>query len=149
MDSTTATPTPTTVRPPNISAPRRAHNGPTLPTIMQRRRGSVVSPEDSQTVESSVTAPDMTLNISSVGHKSTVLNCVKKHVFPRCKFITSNSDLDYDAKGGICGFMIVQCGVSINSREWWSFYKLTVKRTIADHRNNRIKRMQQLYIGKS
>jgi hypothetical protein len=124
---------------------RRVVTG-TLPTTT-RRRGSMVSPEDSQTVASSVTAPDMSLFISTIGHDTTVINCVKKHVFPRCKFITSNSGLDYDTKHGICGFMLAQCGVTINSRAWWNNYKLKVKRTLADHRNNRIKSMQQLFIG--
>jgi hypothetical protein len=131
---------------PRTAAFRQTPSTATLPT--SRRRGSVISPEETQTSVSSITAPDMSLFISTEGHETTVLNCVKKHLFPRCKFITSNTDLDYDSKEGICSFMLVHCGVKHNSRDWWKHYKLKVKKTLADHRNNRIKSMQQIFIGK-
>jgi hypothetical protein len=100
-------------------------------------------------VESSVTAPDMSLFISKIGHDTTVLDAVKNNLFPICKFITFNSDLDYNVKEGICAFMTAHCQVTLNSpRLWWSHYKLKIKRTLTDHRNNHIKCMQQLYISK-
>jgi hypothetical protein len=103
----------------------------TVPLPTSRRRGSVISPEEMQTSVSSITAPDMSLFISTEGHETTVLNCVKKHLFPRCMFITSNSDLDYDTKEGICYFMLVHCGVKHNSRDWWwKHYKLKVKKIL-------------------
>jgi hypothetical protein len=113
---------------PRTAAFRQTPSTATLPT--SRRRGSVISPEETQTSVSSITAPDMSLFISTEGHETTVLNCVKKHLFPRCKFITSNTDLDYDSKEGICSFMLVHCGVKHNSRDWWKHYKLKVKKKL-------------------
>jgi hypothetical protein len=105
----------------------------------------VVTPEDQETVDLSVTAPDMSLLPSHIGRNATVVSAVKTHLFPIVKFITSNDDLDYSVDKGISTFMTAQCGVTVNSRAWWSHYKLKVKRTL----NNRIKSIQQIYIGKS
>jgi hypothetical protein len=88
----------------------------------------------------------MSLFISNIGHDTTVLDAVKKNLFPICKFVTSNSNLDYDVKEEVCAFMIAHCQVTLNSRWWWSHYKLKIKKTLANHRNNCIKRMQHLCI---
>jgi hypothetical protein len=127
----------------------RANTAAGLPTTIPRRRASVVTSNEEVTssVASSVTAPDMTLFISNSGHTATVLSIVKKDLFPIVKFITSNNQLDYNATKGICGFMLAACNVKVNSRAWWCHYKLKVKSGLANHRNNRIKSMQQSYIG--
>jgi hypothetical protein len=108
-----------------------------------------VTPEDEETVDSSVTAPDMSLLPSHIGRNATIVSAVKTHLFPIVKFITSNNDLDYSVDADtISAFMTAWCGVTVNSRAWWGNYKLKVKRTLAHHRNNRIKSIQQIYIGK-
>lgn len=93
-------------------------------------------------------ATDMSLVCSMDGHMATVRTAVKEKLFPVNKFITSNSSLDYHPKEGICAYMLHACSVTSNSRAWWNHYKHVVKRTLANHRNNRIKAMQQLFIGK-
>jgi hypothetical protein len=129
------------------SQTRRRQSSGAFPTTASRHRGSMVTPEDQETVDSSVTAPDMSLLPSHVGRNATIVSAVKTHLFPILKFITSNDDLDYSVDEGISAFMTARCGVTVNSRAWWSKYKLKVKRTLADHCNNRIKSIQQIYIG--
>jgi hypothetical protein len=146
-NDTTMVPATSAVRPSQTS---RRQSSVAFPTTACRRLGSVVTPEDQETVDLSVTAPDMSLLPSHIGRNATVVSAVKTHLFPIVKFITSNDDLDYSVDAGtISAFMTARCGVTVNSRAWWSQYKLKVKRTLADHRNNRIKSMQQIYIGKT
>ena len=136
-----------------ISTGRSRQSRPgVFPTTGTQRTAHPVatSTEDGVTVESEVTDDnDMSLHCSITGHTTTIRDAVKKSLFKVCKFITSNNDLDYSLSSGICGLMLKKCTIASNSRKWWCYVKPIVKRTLADHRNNRIKTLQQYYIGKS
>ena len=130
---------------------RQSRPGVFPPTGTQRAaRPVATSTEDGVTVESEVTDDnDMSLLCSITGHKTTIREAVKKSLFKVCKFIiTSNDDLDYSLSSGIYGLMLKKCTIVSNSRKWWCYVKHIVKRTLADHRNNRIKTLQQYYTGK-
>jgi hypothetical protein len=131
----------------NIRQPRA---GAFPPSGTQRAARPVsTSTEDGETVESEVTDDnDMSLLLSISGHTTSVRDAVKKSLFKVCKFITSNDDLDYSSSSGICALMLQKCTITTNSRRWWNYVKPIVKRTLADHRNNRIKTLQQYYFGK-
>ena len=144
-------PVPQSGRAVSTNRSRQSRSGAFPATGTQRAaRPLATSTEDGVTVESEVTDDnDMSLLCSISGHKTTIRDAVKKDLFKVCKFITSNNDLDYSLSSGICGLMLKKCTIASNSRKWWCYVKPIVKRTLADHRNNRIKTLQQYYIGKS
>jgi hypothetical protein len=91
---------------------------------------------------------DMRLGMNYDSHKCVLKMVIKTKLFPLVKFITEGAtDMQFSATKGICGFLIRHCNVAGNTRKWWETYHRTVRRIINDHRNNKIKCIQNAYYG--
>jgi hypothetical protein len=93
-------------------------------------------------------ALDMRLAMNSDSHKCVIKMIVKTKLFPFVKFITEGAtDMQFGEKAGICGFLLTHCYVGGNPRMWWQTYERVVRRMLNDHRNNKIKCIQNAYCG--
>jgi hypothetical protein len=84
-----------------------------------------------------------------ISHKYVLKMIIKSKLFPLVKFITEGStDMQFSASEGICAFLLNHCNVVGNHRMWWQSYQRVVRRIVNDHRNNKIKCIQNAYYGK-
>lgn len=91
---------------------------------------------------------DMRLTMDHDSHKCVIKMVVKSKLFPFVKFITEGTtDMQYSETEGICAFLLRHCNVAGNSRMWWQTYNRLVRRVVNDHRNNKIKCIQNAYYG--
>jgi hypothetical protein len=103
-------------------------------------------PAVSSVIEESL---DMSLAMDHDSHKCVIKMIVKSKLFPLVKFITEGAtDMQYSESEGICAFLLGHCNVTGNPRLWWQTYDRLVRRVVNDHRNNKIKCIQNAYYGK-
>jgi hypothetical protein len=102
------------------------------------------------TGEAGTEALDMRLGMDYDSHKCVLKLVVKTKLFPLVKFITEGTtDMQFSDVKGICGFLVRHCNVGGDARMWWQTYHRVVRRIVNDHRNNKIKCIQNAYYGKS
>ena len=80
---------------------------------------------------------------------NTVKTCVKTHTFRICKFYDRNLHSHYSTSGKtMCGQILRQCNLDADAA-WWYLMRPTVVKTLTDHRNNCIKRINARFKGMS
>jgi hypothetical protein len=143
-----------------IAIPKAASFGMmpgTVPETAKRKAEIVTSEATSKrlcapdSARSSTTAEplDMRLTMDHDSHKCVIKMIVKSKLFPFVKFITEGTtDMQYSESEGICAFLLRHCNVAGNPRMWWQTYDRLVRRVVNDHRNNKIKCIQNAYHGK-
>jgi hypothetical protein len=92
---------------------------------------------------------DMPLTMDHDSHKCVIKMIMKSKLFPFVKFITEvTTDMQYSESEGICAFLLRHCNVAGNPCMWWQTYDCLVHHVVNDHRNNKIKCIQNAYYGK-
>ena len=78
---------------------------------------------------------------------NTVKTCVKTHTFRICKFYNRDLHSHYRTSGKtMCGQILRQCNLDADAA-WWYQMRPTVIKTLTDHRNNCIKRINARFKG--
>lgn len=79
--------------------------------------------------------------------RSIIKNCVKDHIFPKCKFFNRYTHGHYHTGSKtMCGQIMKYCRLNADA-SWWYTTRPMIIKTLTDHRNNCIKRMQARYKG--
>jgi hypothetical protein len=93
---------------------------------------------------------DMSLTqISDPNFRHIISQCVKLHVFRRCKFYNKEHHGVYNEKAtSFCGIVLNYCNIVANEAWWYNTRKMIVI-THTNHRNNCIKAMKLKFKGTS
>ena len=89
--------------------------------------------------------------ISGSKEEHTVTNVVSGAVFPKCKFVDTEQELNYSAsKISICQYVIERCNLQadVNEAIWWRTANKYVVSTINRMRNDRNTAMKRAVLGK-
>jgi hypothetical protein len=120
-----------------------------------KRKAQQVTPNSSNkkvsgTAGDDAVVLDMRLAMDHDSHKCVLKKMIiKSKLFPLVKFITEGTtDMQFSNNEGICAFLLNHCNVVGNARMWWQSYQRVVRCIVNDHRNNKIKCIQNAYYGK-
>jgi hypothetical protein len=116
-----------------------------------KRKAQQVSPDSNnkKVCGDDAVVLDMRLAMDQDSHKCVLKMIIKSKLFPLVKFITEGStDMQFSGSEGICAFLLKHCNAVGNHRMWWQSYQHVVRRIVNDHRNNKIKCIQNAYYGK-
>ena len=89
--------------------------------------------------------------MSGSKEEHTVTNVVSGTVFPKCKFVDTEHELNYStSKISICQYVIERCNLQadVNEAIWWRTAKKYVVSTINRMRNDRNTAMKRAVLGK-
>ena len=77
--------------------------------------------------------------------------CVKEHLFPKIKFINTKTDLQFSNNpNSICRFMAAKLMVDDKDIEaWWGNAASTTHTSLKSQRNNVIKNIKNVFMGKN
>jgi hypothetical protein len=92
--------------------------------------------------------PGQKLNKMSVRYQHD--KCVKEHLFPKLKFISSKSDLQFSNNpNSICRYMAERLMIQDQDIEqWWGSAAATTHTSLKTHRNNVINKIKKMFMGK-
>jgi len=91
------------------------------------------------------------LGFNQAGMAFVIKKVVKDELWHNVKFIIDIDELDFnDEPGTICQFMIEKCNVKPeHSKVWWiKVAKKIISTSLTEHRNNKIKALQECTLGK-
>ena len=79
--------------------------------------------------------------------RSIIKNCIKDHIFRKCKFYHRDKHGMYDTSPmSMCGQIMKHCSLKADAT-WWYQMRMVVVKTHTDHRNNCIKRLNARFKG--
>ena len=106
--------------------------------------------EESETLES-IGIGEFAMTTLKKGNMTTFKMGIREKLFPKVKFLGgTNTNLDYSIEPmSICGLLKRHCNIDdANARLWWEIQCTTVKGIHTDCRNNKIKMIKQIFMGK-
>ena len=123
----------------------KPHSLPSVITL-QHVPSAVVSHQTTLTVPG--VNIDMSLTeISDPNFRHIISQCIKQHVFRRCKFYNKEHHGAYNEKpSSFCGIVLKVCHIVANLQWWYNTRKMIVI-THTNHRNNCIKSMKTKFGG--
>jgi hypothetical protein len=84
-----------------------------------------------QSLTSSIGIGEFGMNISCTENAATFAVAIKKHLFPKLKFLKgTNASLDFTKDNTfICGFLRVKCGVVAedDAHQWWDDHSMMLR----------------------
>ena len=79
--------------------------------------------------------------------RSIVKTCIKDHIFRKCKFFNRFKHNAFDTNPkSMCGQIMKHCSLTADATWWYGIRTLVIK-TLTDHRNNCIKRLNARFKG--
>ena len=106
--------------------------------------------EESETLES-IGIGKFAMRTSRKGNITTFKMGIREKVFPKVKFLGgTNTTLDYSMEPmSVCGLLKRHCNIDdVDARLWWEIQCTMVKGIHTDCRNNKIKMIKQIFMGK-
>ena len=133
----------------NISTLSKQNETPQQPAGIQVTDSAPITPCAQKHTHGQSTNP-FYLRVKAVATTTlvnTVKTCVKTHTFRICKFYVRDLHSHFSTSGKtMCGQILRKCNLDADAA-WWYQMRPTVVKTLTDHRNNCIKRINARFKG--